>query len=624
MKKGEQTTTASKNNGNDTWTLDDETRKEFSFRSRTTSSFSTKSNKNTTVHTTTTSSTSATTMMRKKTRGEEGEQQEKLVPSPPRLLLVRGQEEEAAAKDHAGAGAVLPVPEEEEDDDEEERKPFLLHPETVDDVNNNSKEYEDASTNRGGEGEGGETNNNDINTNHTTTTSYSSFCCRCNDHFLHSISFLAGSNASTTPQTTAVVARPPRSFLIIFLVLIQMVLIIFCMSQVLSLGTSSINKSSLAPTNFSQSAASQQQPQQQQVVHEQENETVVPESPPQQKIQHHPSPPPPPHDHADPNDLSWLDHVHLGEWIGSGGWSDAFEAIIDKDYNPSNKSYIIKFTGDIEADGDVDHAKSSITAVEVIRRLSPHPSIPENLYFVPKIPNPFPDRYQLPNATRLVRHSTGAERMNRKRLTTSKFMSIQISERVIQTHNHMEGRMPGDKLRCFLYHFFQVLDYAHSKNVMMIDLVLYNVILQDGVMKFIDWSDAMIFETDRERKNRIKNNITYPYSFCSAGICSDGKTRKFEYVHEYDVQKLAYRIGRLLRYYEEKDMDYDAYVRKDDNEGYFISTRDMKLIKDLIGKMSNDRPAPRLRWLLDHHDYFTGILGEEEDGGIHSNCTLLW
>jgi serine/threonine protein kinase len=323
-----------------------------------------------------------------------------------------------------------------------------------------------------------------------------------------------------------------------------------------------------------------------------------------------------------------LDHIQLGEWVGSGGWSDVFDAIIlDKEQyknppcnnnnnNNKNKTYIIKFTGDIATDGDVDHAKSSITAVEVVKRLSPHPSIPENLYFVPKIPNPFPNRFQLPNITRPVKSTTGAEQMNRKRLLTSKYMSIQVSEKVTQTHNHMHGYMPGDKLRCFLYRFFQVLDYAHSKNIMMIDLVLYNVILQDGVMKFIDWSDAMFFETEKERSIRIKKNITYPYAFCSAGICSDGKHLQFDHVHEYDVKKLAYRISRLLKYYDVMDMEYDGYKRENDDEYYFISTRDRKLIQDLLDKMSNEKPAPTLGWLLENHDYFT-----MEDS---SNCTLLW
>eukprot|EP00557_Chaetoceros_sp_GSL56_P009710 CAMPEP_0176478598 /NCGR_PEP_ID=MMETSP0200_2-20121128/1271_1 /TAXON_ID=947934 /ORGANISM="Chaetoceros sp., Strain GSL56" /LENGTH=517 /DNA_ID=CAMNT_0017874545 /DNA_START=247 /DNA_END=1797 /DNA_ORIENTATION=+ len=301
------------------------------------------------------------------------------------------------------------------------------------------------------------------------------------------------------------------------------------------------------------------------------------------------------------NPKSWLDHIQLGEWIGSGGWSDAFEAIIDKDYNPYNKSYIIKFTGDIAKDGDVDHAKSSITAAEVIKRLSPHPSIPENLYFVAKIPNPFHERFQIPNTTRPMSQTTGGEKMNRKRLTTSKYMSIQVSEKVTQTHDHTGGYMPGDKLRCFLYHFFQVLDYAHSKNIMMIDLILYNVILQDGVIKFIDWSDAMIFETQQEQTERMRNNSTYPYAFCTAGgMCSDGKKLGFRQVHEYDVQKLGGRIKGLLRHYKVKDIDdYDTLSDKqkaDDKGYYFISTRDHKLITNMTDKMLKDKPAPKLEW----------------------------
>ncbi|GFH53395.1 predicted protein [Chaetoceros tenuissimus] len=316
----------------------------------------------------------------------------------------------------------------------------------------------------------------------------------------------------------------------------------------------------------------------------------------------------------DPNDISWMDHVQLGEWIGSGGWSDAFEAIIDNEYNPTNKSYIIKFTGDTEADGDVDYAKSAITAVEALKRLSPHPSIPENLFFVPSTPNPFFNRYQLPKQPMSVDESTGTKEMQGNKILNSTNMAIQVCERVTRTHNHKYGKMPGGKMRCFLHRLFDFLDYAHSKNIMIIDIALQNMILQDGVLKFIDWSDAAIFEGRNERKRRLSKNITLPYAICSAGQCTDGVKRDYDNVHEHDVSSLGPRISRMLEDYDDIDAGYDEEQKFYKKHGkYFINHRDRHLIQNMTNMMSEERPT--LRWLLDNHDYFS------EDT---SNCTLVW
>ncbi|GFH53392.1 predicted protein [Chaetoceros tenuissimus] len=316
----------------------------------------------------------------------------------------------------------------------------------------------------------------------------------------------------------------------------------------------------------------------------------------------------------DPNDISWMDHVQLGEWIGSGGWSDAFEAIIDNEYNPTNKSYIIKFTGDTEADGDVNYAKSAITAVEALKRLSPHPSIPENLFFVPSTPNPFFNRYQLPKQPMSVDESTGTKEMQGNKILNSTNMAIQVCEKVTRTHVHMHAKMPGGKMRCFLSRLFDFLDYAHSKNIMIIDTVLYNVILQDGVMKFIDWSDAAIFEGRNERTRRMSKNITLPYAICSAGQCTDGVKRDYDCVHEHDVSSLGPRISRMLIYYNFTDAGYDEEQKFYEKHGkYFINHQDRHLIQNMTTIMSEKRPT--LRWLLDNHDYFS------EDS---SNCTLVW
>jgi hypothetical protein len=82
--------------------------------------------------------------------------------------------------------------------------------------------------------------------------------------------------------------------------------------------------------------------------------------------------------------ISWLNHIRLGAWLGSGKFFDTFAAIFDQ---PMDREYIIKFSGSYEL--ETSFADSAAHAVDVVARLSPHPNIPQTLYFARNISNPF-------------------------------------------------------------------------------------------------------------------------------------------------------------------------------------------------------------------------------------------
>lgn len=302
----------------------------------------------------------------------------------------------------------------------------------------------------------------------------------------------------------------------------------------------------------------------------------------------------------DGENISWLNHIRLGNWLGSGKFSDTFAAIFDQ---PMDKEYIIKFSGSYKLDNSF--ADTAAHAVDVVARLSPHPNIPQTLYFARNISNPFrTGQFALPTGTVDRHNSTGSEELHTERLHRSPHVSVIVSERVRQTHKHLSHSrldVPSEQVRCFWRRFFETLDYAHSKKVIMTDTKLWNVMLQDGEMKFFDWNMAMIYETSEDRHERHAMNTTKPYV-----TCSQGKSRNCNAVHHYDVHRLSKRIDEFLA----------ADKRKGQRDGSnLVSRGDRDYLKDLSDVMAAENP-PTMRWLLDHHNYF---LAEDSD-----SCTLKW
>lgn len=303
--------------------------------------------------------------------------------------------------------------------------------------------------------------------------------------------------------------------------------------------------------------------------------------------------------HRDEQEV-WLNQIQLGEWLGSGKFSDTFVAIFDP---PLDKEYIIKFSGSY--DQEKTFADGAAHAVDVVARLSPHPNIPQTLYFARNVSNPFrTGHFALPKDT-IDRHtSTGVSQLNVERLRRSPRVSAIISERVRQTHKHLRHHIlevPSDKVRCFWRRLFETLDYAHSKNVIMVDTKLWNVMLQDGELKFFDWNMAMIYESKGDRHERHKSKSTKPYS-----TCSQGKSHNCDAVHHYDVRKVSKRISEFL--------DYDKHKRKH-HRSNTLPRQDRDYLEDLKNIMAVKHPHS-MKWLIEHHSYF---LAEDTE-----SCILIW
>lgn len=208
----------------------------------------------------------------------------------------------------------------------------------------------------------------------------------------------------------------------------------------------------------------------------------------------------------------WITNIKLGNWLGSGASSDTFRAVFDE---PRKKKYIIKLTSDYN---NKRYAKLSVRQVEAMKRLAPHPSIPEILYFAESIPNPFRENlFELPskNTNEEYYDNVGVQDLNTERLRLAKNMSVIIMEEVRATHHHMKDYtqeliLPAEKIRCFFYRYFETLAYAHSRYVILIDTKFWNIMLQDGALKVFDWNLAEVSLT----RNCCKIPFLKPYCSC--------------------------------------------------------------------------------------------------------------
>eukprot|EP00980_Cylindrotheca_fusiformis_P016854 scaffold5088_cov98-Cylindrotheca_fusiformis.AAC.5 len=309
------------------------------------------------------------------------------------------------------------------------------------------------------------------------------------------------------------------------------------------------------------------------------------------------------------NGLAWLDNIRLGDWLGSGQYSDTFEANI-LDPPILGKEYVIKFSG---SQGQEElYADKAAHGEYISGMLSPHPSIPKTLYFARSIANPFQTgQFTLPGKSPDRHNSTGVQALHIERLMQSANVSVIVSERVHQTHKHLKPgsdilEVPPEKVRCFWRRYFEIVDYAHSKKVMVRDLKLWNILLQDGDMKFFDWNSAKVFETKRDRRERHRLNTTKPYLTCPQGAHPRCKA-----VHHIDVQEISKRLNEFL--------NYDKQKRRIQETGHrtAIPQQDRNDLKHLRDVMAVEEP-PTLASLLEHHEYFL------RDGFLKASCSLKW
>ena len=302
-------------------------------------------------------------------------------------------------------------------------------------------------------------------------------------------------------------------------------------------------------------------------------------------------------------DLSWIDKISLGKILGYGVLSMTFEAIFDE---ATEKQYVVKISGDNMYTGDLQ-IRYVANEIEVIKRLSPHPSIPEILHCTGgSIPNPF--------SSKRLDFWPGASKKDKEWILDCTNITVIVEERFFPTIKHQESKtkliVPPNKIRCFFRRLFEILNYAHEHNVMQRDINLINLLIQDGDLKMYDWNEAIIFNPEKlqlvfERKLLLPRKP--PFENTPPENRYKSQHSVFVNVHGYDV----WVVGNMIRHYVE-----DQQEEQDDDKR--ISDSDRRLLEDLASKMMIDDPEqrPTLKWLLDNHEYFA--IEKDDD------CKLSW
>jgi len=300
------------------------------------------------------------------------------------------------------------------------------------------------------------------------------------------------------------------------------------------------------------------------------------------------------------NDISWLDYVTFPQnpLIGRGLYTFTFAMDLNIP-SKTEKDYVLKITGLFNGTGAKGSGKASKralrsyqVAVEMYSHLSPHKSIPETLFYIENIPNPL----LLQNDTSLslafnkgIQQIIGPYRKEKlihakEKIQSSANVSIIAQERIYPSHTINRGKcllIPKDKIRCFWRRLFEAIDYAHSRNVMMIDISFPNVLIQDGEIILFDWNTAEFFEP---------NGTKYEWMVTK-------KNKNF--VYSYDVSKL----GKLIGYYLKCDT-------------LNITKSDVTLLKKMNRMMIKNYDSHSLQWYIQNHKYFTTEKDEE--------CDLNW
>ena len=300
------------------------------------------------------------------------------------------------------------------------------------------------------------------------------------------------------------------------------------------------------------------------------------------------------HHQVDGDDLSWLQHIKVGEFLGSGKYSDTFAAVLDDEYykrhypqqfaaSKQSPEYIIRIAGNYH-DGVSNDGKlvKSERAWNITKRLSPHPSIPATMHYVKQTSNPFNDgRLQFADDSKrkwAKKHMDG-------RLFKATNVSIDVTERVRPSVKHCEGvhgllTVPPHMVRCFWRQLFETMSYVHSKGVSIRDTKLWNFMIREpGKIVLFDFN---------------------------LGHIVDIGSKEYEQIHEEDVQHFGKRIQEYL---ESQKRDYENVET--------IPQVDLDDLEDLAKTMMDEsKPPPTLMSLLENHEYF---LVEADD-----ECLLKW
>ena len=296
---------------------------------------------------------------------------------------------------------------------------------------------------------------------------------------------------------------------------------------------------------------------------------------------------------VDGDDLSWLEHIKVGEYLGSGKYSDTFAAVLDDDYYKRYllrrdteleklPDYIIRITGNYR-DGvtnDKELTKSE-KAWNITKRLSPHPSIPTTMHFVKQTSNPF-------NDDRLQFEDNDKRKWARKhmdgRLFKATKVSIDVTERIRPSIKHCDVNgtltVPPHMVRCFWRQLFETMSYVHSKGVAVRDTKLWNFMIREpGKLVLFDFN---------------------------LGHMADPGSEEFERIHEEDV----HRFGRRIQEYLESQKEDTMAEKK-------IRQYDLNDLEHLSKIMMIDfKQPPTMTSLLKNHEYF---LVEADD-----ECLLKW
>jgi hypothetical protein len=276
------------------------------------------------------------------------------------------------------------------------------------------------------------------------------------------------------------------------------------------------------------------------------------------------------------NDMP-LSRLNLGEFLGRGLYTYTAVALFDPPLE-TTKQYVAKISGNWARPKDLRKKRPmecAARAVQIARRLSPHPSIPQILHHFHDIPNPFLNT----SGVGLDFWPHAKEGEHKDRIKTSHRISLTLVERAVATNalidNDFNLIVPAKNVRCFWRRLFQVLDYIHSKGIMVIDLMLHNIMLQDGKIIFFDLN-----------MGRLATNATS--------------------VHARDTITIGEHVIDFLTF-QQNQRKYNKTT---------ISTKDEELLKDMEKRIRQSVPPPTMKWLLEHHEYFAI---ERSDP-----CVLMW
>ena len=262
--------------------------------------------------------------------------------------------------------------------------------------------------------------------------------------------------------------------------------------------------------------------------------------------------------------------------------------------NETHTTFVAKITGiwkrpeKMKKQSPIEQA---LLTVELTDRLRPHPSIPRILHHFHNIPNPFLDGAD----PRIDFWFKGDKKQPARedRVLEVELVSISLMERVFETHEIFKTweeilDIPLQHLRCFWRQLFEVVDYIHSRGVMVNDLELRNILLQDGIIKFFDLNMGTIFESSNS-SNTTKQKFGHVYP----------PELEYEFLHKRDASYIGYHVRHHL----------SEGVRKE------LSSKDVELLLDMRDRLESDEP-PTMGWFLENHEYFA----IEE----HALCNLVW